>query len=294
MMEWVLLVVLVPAIVVPIVLLFGFAGCDLIFKLKDPVTQPSNLGASADSRSAITLRWEFTGMESVHYEVRRKRSVDPTFEVVTPSSPDLTDKEFTDTGLEEGTSYDFQVVAIKSDGDRSAPVEVTASTLGKVFEATMPDEAPGPNRCVVQRIEPSRLARSGSRVQLTLQRPSGGALLINRLSISHAAATGDPYDSDGPPTMLVDIDEPLVIPADPASGPFELDAIDFELDHTRPLLVAFDTSAQAQVRLLAGVSLTEATAFASLTGLQEAALADRQTGYTALNIITLVQRIDAG
>ena len=69
MMDWVLLLVLVPAIVVPIVLLFGFAGCQLVFPLTDVGTAPINLTALADSRSAITLRWEYNGMDPASFEV---------------------------------------------------------------------------------------------------------------------------------------------------------------------------------------------------------------------------------
>jgi len=290
-MEWALLVVLIPAIVIPIVLLFGFAGCQLVFPLKDNPVFPGTVSAEVGSRSAITVRWEYTGMEAARFEVRRKRSLDATFELVSP--PAFTESEFTDTGLDEDTSYDFRVIAIIG-SEPTGPGEVTAVTFGKVFEATLPAEVAGPNRGVVQRIEPARLARSGSRVQLTLQRPSGGALIINRLSLSHAAAAGDPYDSAGPPALLVDAADPLFIPADPAAGTLELPAIDFALDQTRPLLVAFDVGGVGQVRLLTGVSFSEATTFAAPPGVQEAAIADRQTGYTAINSITLIQRIDAG
>jgi hypothetical protein len=39
MSEWVVLILVIPAVVVPFVLLFGFAGCDLVFKL-EPVEPP--------------------------------------------------------------------------------------------------------------------------------------------------------------------------------------------------------------------------------------------------------------
>jgi hypothetical protein len=293
MTEWVLLLLLIPAIVIPIVLLFGFAGCDLIFTLKDPIIRLANLGATAESRSSITLRWDFLGMAASRFEVRRKRSLDADFELVTPAN--FTDTEFTDEGLDEDTSYDFRVVAIElGNNETSAPVEVTASTMGKVFETALPIETDGQNRCLVQRIEPTRLARSGSRVQLSLQRPSAAPLIINRLSLSHAATSGDPYDSDGPPTLLVDIAAPLFIAADPAAGAEVLPAIDFALDQTRPLLVAFDIGAVGRVTTQAAASPGEATAFASPPTTEEAAVADRQSGYTLLNTIFLVQRIDAG
>jgi hypothetical protein len=293
MMEWVLLAILIPAIVIPIVLLFGFAGCQLIFELKDPNFFVVDLVAIPESRSSIKLSWNYIGMAAARFEVSRKRSLDPDFEVVSPD--DLTDTGFTDTGLDEDTSFDYRVRSIDlTNGDGSASAKVTAATMGKVFETALPIETDGQNRCLVQRIEPTRLARSGSRVQLTLQRPAAAPLIINRLSLSHAAATGDPYDSDGPPTLLVDIDVPLFIPADPAAGVEVVPAIDFALDQTRPLLVAFDLGAVARVTTLASVSPGEATAFASPPVTAEAGVADRQPGYTLLNTIFLVQRIDAG
>lgn len=293
MTEWVLLILLVPAIVVPIVLMFGFAGCQLVFPLKDAGTAPTDFTAVADSRSAITLRWVYTGMDPASFELKRKRSVDADFVVVTP--PGLLDSQFTDTGLDEGTSYDYQLSSVQlSGGLKSVPIEATAATLGKVFETTLPGEGPGVNRCIVQRIEPARLAQSGTRVQLTLQRPAQGPLLINRLSISHAAPAGDPYDSDGPPTLIVDSGAPLFIAADPASGTLELPVVDFALDQTRPLLIAFDTGPQGQLRVLTGISTSEATSFASPPGLQQAAVADRQPGYAPVGGFALVQRIDAG
>jgi hypothetical protein len=293
MMEWVLLVVLIPAIVVPIVLLFGYAGCDLIFKLEDPKTFVVDLVATVESRSSIKLSWVYIGMTTARFEVSRKRSLDATFEIVSPD--DLTDTGFTDTGLDEDTSFDYRVRSIDlTSGDKSDFAEITAATMGKVFETALPIETDGQNRCLVQRIEPTRLARSGARVQLTLQRPAAAPLIINRLSLSHAAASGDPYDSDGQPTLVVDIDEPLLIAADPAAGAEVLPAIDFALDQTRPLLVAFDLGAVARVTTQASASPGEATAFASPPTTAEAAVADRQPGYTLLNTIFLVQRIDAG
>ncbi|MGV0601153.1 hypothetical protein ABQE42_16095, partial [Mycolicibacterium pulveris] len=58
MTEWLLLVLLVPAIVVPVVLLLGFAGCDKVFGLDrleeaGPVIQ----SATGKSMSVITLTW---------------------------------------------------------------------------------------------------------------------------------------------------------------------------------------------------------------------------------------------
>ena len=58
--------------------------------------------------------------------------------------------------------------------------------------------------------------------------------------------------------------------------------------------MAFDTGLQGQVRLLTNVSTSEATSFASPAGVQQAGVADRQSGFVPVGSIALVQRIDAG
>jgi hypothetical protein len=46
-MQWLALVLLIPAIVVPVVLLFGFAGCDLVFGLHEIEPPPLEPGFTA-------------------------------------------------------------------------------------------------------------------------------------------------------------------------------------------------------------------------------------------------------
>jgi hypothetical protein len=51
MSEWLILLLIVPAVVVPVVLLVGFAGCNQVFGL-DPTTQASLLAHRvSDKRS---------------------------------------------------------------------------------------------------------------------------------------------------------------------------------------------------------------------------------------------------
>lgn len=205
MLEWLTLALLVPLILVPLVLLYGFAGCDLVFPLRD--------------------------------------------------SPQIT----------------------------------------KSFEATLTEDRNRANRCIVQRIEPVRLSRSGSQVRIVIQRPSTGDLIIVRMYISQAADTGgNPYDSAADLTPIVET--PLAVTADAANGLLELDVVPYAFDHTRPVLIAFDVGGSGTIPRGASLA-TEANAFigpAMDPLLHEAATLDRQPGYQSESRIYLIQRIDAG
>jgi hypothetical protein len=203
MLEWLILIVLVPAVLVPVVLLFGFAGCDVV--------------------------WGF---------------------------------------------------------DRPAD-------FGKSFEAVLADERQRRSRTIIQRIEPTRLFKSGSQVRLTIQRPAGEDLIIDRLFISQAADAGDAYDAA--PDLTAVISMPMLVSADPGNALLELPPVQYQFDHTRPLLLAFDIGALGLVRVLSNVPPTEATAFVGPVQnppLHQSALADRQTGYSSEDRLYLVQRID--
>ena len=104
MIEWVVLVLLISVIVVPVVLLFGYAGCDVVFGLERP------------------------------------------------------------------------------------PFE-------KAFEVTLTEDRGLRDRCIVQRIEPVRLFKSGTLVRITVQRPTSADLVINQLFISQAADTGGTWSA---------------------------------------------------------------------------------------------------
>ena len=61
-MEWLILFLLAPVIIVPIVLLFGFCGCGFTGHGRSP-SAPFNLKATAISDSAISLSWEHTELD---------------------------------------------------------------------------------------------------------------------------------------------------------------------------------------------------------------------------------------
>jgi hypothetical protein len=214
MIEWLALILLIPLILVPIVLLFGFAGCNTIFGLEPTI------------------------------------SVVPTFE----------------------------------------------ATLGQAQQRA--------NRCIVQRIEQVRLTVDGSGVQIVVQRPPiGGMLLINSLYISRAANVTDmsanEWDSDAEDLTQV-LTEPLPLAPDPDKPLVELPAPDYVLDSTQPLLLAFDIGADGTVPRSPNVPGSDAKAYLGPppppppgAPIHEAGMSDRQSGYDSESRIYLVQRIDA-
>lgn len=203
MIEWLALALLVPLILVPLVILYGFAGCELVFPLIDP------------------------------------------------PKPE------------------------------------------KSFEAILTEDRNRANRCIVQRIEPVRLSRSGSSVRIVIQRPSTGDLIVARMYISQPAdAGGDPYDSA--PDLTPVFETPLAVIADPANGPLELDFVSYAFDHTRPVLIAFDVGDSGTMPRGDALA-TDANAFVGPVldpVLHEAATLDRQPGYNSESRVYLIQRID--
>lgn len=205
MLEWIVLILLIPAVLVPVVLLYGFSGCDLVFKLEGRV--------------------------------------------------------------------DFE----------------------KAFEVDLPNESQRPNRTVIVRVEPIRLFDSGPIVRITIQRPKNNNLVINAMYISQVADTGDPYDaaSDLTPVLA----EPLVVTADPAGGTLVLDQVDYNLDASKPLLIAFDLGADGNMPNKGSVPATEMRTFVGPNQnpvIHEAALADRQSGYLEEQRIHLIKLIEVG
>jgi hypothetical protein len=193
-MEWVMLLLLVPAIVVPVVLLLGFAGCD-----------------------------EILGLEPPHYE--------------------------------------------------------------QTFVATLTNLDVLRGRCLVQRIESSRLSDSGAGVRITLQ-ALAETVEIDRILISQVAPAGDPYDSAGD---LTDVATAVVVQA---NSTVTLPAVDnYTIDRTKPLLIAMDIAATSgAVPYFPDVPDGEAVAFFRPGA--EAAVNDRQPSYTSRPRIYLIGLIE--
>jgi hypothetical protein len=107
MAEWLILLLLVPAVVVPVVLLVGFAGCDKLFGINrfDEAT-PVIDSAVGRGVSRITLTWTY-GNPVQRFEFVRINPNHTSFSFDAPASPfDDTGRLLGDiTGLEPEKSY---------------------------------------------------------------------------------------------------------------------------------------------------------------------------------------------
>lgn len=233
MADWLILLLLVPAIVLPFVLLVGFAGCMEPSRLYPPAIE----SAVGKSCSIITLTWMYAH-SAPKFEVQRRKAetvdwsegnVDRRFEAISSPVDD-------DVGLEGAKTYLYRVRAIHSDGDTTLwSSDVDGTTLSFAFEATLlNDEERWEDTCLVQRIEPTMC--SGAPVKLTLRASSASAASIDRIYISKADPAGDPYDSAADLTAVI----PATIVLPPGT-PVTL-AVNYNLDGGQPLLIAVEFS----------------------------------------------------
>jgi hypothetical protein len=130
---------------------------------------------------------------------------------------------------------------------------------------------------VVQRLSTALLTAGGThQVRITLRGSTTGSLTLDKVFISQAAATGDPYDA-GPD--LTDVSPGVPVPILPNTA-VTVGPVDYALDATKDLLVAFDISSTPGEGNLVVGALTGGDTFAS-PGPPEAGVPDRTTGYQA-------------
>jgi hypothetical protein len=284
MAEWLILLLLVPAIVVPVVLLVGFAGC--------PFNEGAGPGPTIEavvpiSANTIALFW-LPSVDAVDIE----RTNPDNSTTIIPSVPA---PPFNDTGLAPSTVYTYRVRAARSQDGWSSGV--MGSTLGQLtFQETLSaDDDTWADKTLVQRIEAARLTASGTQVKLVLQASSDGDASIDRIYISQPDPTpgADLYDAAADLTAVYDppIPTPLVIAANTFVS---LPAVHYSLDHTQPLLIAFDfsSSAGSGIRYVEPVPPEEATAFSNPGA--EAKLRPRSSGYTSEDRIYFIMEIQVG
>ena len=185
----------------------------------------------------------------------------------------------------EGSEHKFRVFAsvkgfqenVQQDDVRSAELlQQRAKPLA--FKALLTTPEPPPTLagyCIVQRLASTLLKNSGGQVWLTVSPPATGVLKLDRIYISQPDPAGDPWDSAGPPTKVIDIDvaqsEQLsLVPNDP---PKRLGPIAFNLNQANDLLIAFDFNATDGDCLYAE-NIPGATSYFKAVD-QQAKLADR-------------------
>lgn len=278
-MEWLILLFLVPAIVVPVVLLCGFAGCGF-----GPA--PSTGGDGSGSGSImpptmnppvpknvdhITVSWQKTDPDTTGYLFVRNAGTPETI-----SDASMTTKQ--DTGLDAATDYTYTVSTTTAAGNAAAD-PVTARTFQPAFDvaAAVPTNQPNfaGNFTFVQRIGAAKLLASGGTVGIKVRGAPASNVTINKIYISQVAAAGHPWDSAGDLTQA--IASPLTLPN---AQPVDLDPIAYTLDKSQDLIIAFDFTASSGADTIAYVSPLPGVTLYFKAGVQQASVQTRDPGYS--------------
>ena len=116
---------LAPLLLLPVVALVAFVGCDKVFGLQhvpDPLDAPTGLTATPGNNK-VALTWDAVD-GATGYSVKRgtiSGNYDTTFPAVTTTS-------FTDSNAMNGTTYYYVVLGVRGAGDVSSPSEEVSAT----------------------------------------------------------------------------------------------------------------------------------------------------------------------
>lgn len=277
-MEWLILLLLVPAILVPVVLLYGFAGCSYTPPRTGlSLSPPVNLTARAKiGTNAISLSWENTEPAAARYEIQRLTGSEIEFTTI---ADQVTVETFVDAGLDARTRYFYQVRVIDADENSSSYSDLAADTtyetaFDAATEVPNPQTAPPGVYCFVQRISASELLAAGDSVALKLRGAPAGNVTIDNIYISRVAGSGNPWDSAADLKKV--ITSAVTLQND---EPVDLDEIFYDLDPGQDLLIAFDFTATSGAGEIRFVLRTGVTLFFK-PGVQQASTPIRDSDYT--------------
>ena len=90
------------------------------------LSAPSNLSASAISKSRIDLSWQDNSSNETGFRIERKKASDASYTVIAEAGPNVT--SYSDTGLSAGTKYFYRIKAYNSSGESSYSNEASATT----------------------------------------------------------------------------------------------------------------------------------------------------------------------
>ena len=282
--DWLTLLFLVPAILVPVVVLMSFAGCDRCWGLVHvPPAKPIIDEARGIDAFTIHLAWHFpSAAEKFHFE-RTGPDGNVEFDaLVVPHD---------DTGLDPNTTYDYQVQAVYSDGDTSEFSTIVPGTTRPFVSAySRPlTQSTGfvEGGTLIQRIEASHLSATGSYVRITVQAAPESDAWIDRVYISKASMTGNEWDPDTDKTKVYDA-SPFVVTKGTKQ---ELPITKYTIDQSQALLIAIDftpgpasgvpTGPTSRVGSAPGIPRSEATAY-FLQPAAEAASPIRSANYNTV------------
>jgi hypothetical protein len=298
------LLLLVPAVIVPVALLVGFAGCDRVWGLSSfSHTPPIIDSATGKDGTTITLIWHSDGAPQ-KYQFER---TDPDGNIVNFDAPSPA-VAFDDTGLEPATSYRYRVREILANGDAndwSAPVTGTTLPFTSTYAKTLTvPSAPWEGYTLVQRIEAAQLGPTGPHVRITVQASSASDTSIDRVYISQHDSAGKPYDSAADLTAVYDStanqQQPFIVPAGTTKS---LPIVAYTINKFQALLIAIDFSAApgSGAEQAPSVPISEATSYFLPPPAGEAALRTRSPNYlqggdiaAMTSTVVLITNIEVG
>ncbi len=312
-MEWLILLLLVPAIVAPVVSLHGFAGCVYVPPTPAPAppADPTNVRVDSKDLDRITLKWDYLDSPPLpvtfEVEINDPNTVPPS-QTFARDIPQAT-REFSHTGLQEGKVFEYRVRAVQASDPKESnfvpnpPLRAATLSFQTAFGPVALTNNDGGNdgACTVQRIEPASLlpiatVPSNSKVRITLRGPTAGGLTLDLVTISRAAVPGDdpnnpnpdPYDSGPDRTAVATA---IVVPV---NNSVVLPPVGYQLNKTVPLLIAFDISNNAGQGTFRFVQSNVATMYSNVntTPIHQAGTNNRDAGYDAQDRVHIIEKID--
>jgi hypothetical protein len=262
------------------------------------------LRATAVSFDQIDVTWTNASTITTEFSLE-ERGPGGTFAPI-PEYPG-TGTTFHHRGLVEGTTHEYQVFAVIHDGvedDAPQPVlksaaSATASATTLVFTTaftgTLTTDAAGfEGFCVVQRLSTTLLTAGGTQVRILLRGSTTGDLTLDKVTISQAA-TGQGVELYDPGPDLTVVVPSAAFPSGVTiaqnTAPVTVGPVNYTLDITKDLLVAFDIS-NTQGNLRVG-ALTGGDTYSS-PATAEAGAQPRTAGYQASppGNLCLVEKIE--
>lgn len=264
---------------------------------------PANVTATPQEVSRIDLSWTNNSDKANQFIIRDK--LIPAGSVTEPKVPKGASQPFP-LLVPEGSAHEFQVLAfvagfqenIPQSEVKSLPSVPPVPAKPLAFKAMLATDQPNrQGRCLVQKIPKSLLKNTGSQIKITVRGSSVSSLTIDRIYISQPAAAGNLWDSLplgtlGGLTKVVNKDLGDMAVFLPAGSRKTLGPLNYNLDQTNDVLIAFDISTDMDQGNLISVALLGATAYLR-ANTQQAAVADRGPGYIDdPNTLYLVEKIE--
>jgi hypothetical protein len=195
-MDWLILILGVPAILIPLVLLFGFAGCVPAVVCADdrdcpngticvdgacltpgdplfPLSPPENLVARAIDDRSVLLTWTDNDPAGTDFQIERAEDGDDPLPI-TPSGVISAAGTTDDSGLQEGVTYIYQVRAQGDGVPDSDFSEISSATVLPATPAQFTATAAGITRINLSWINASTVATEFSLDRRALP---GGAII---------------------------------------------------------------------------------------------------------------------